>query len=698
MLRTLVACVAMLTGVNAFQAGQRPDYRAVVISSLDAFERTGQATPLKFPDVGTLTKALSDAVPDWIAASPATEHERRSRIAALFPLEAAYSNRARLSRDDLRLIEWGCSFVRRRPPTEFEQTWMRASTALLQRIGLELQGAPHPDVRAHLNHALARFPKDGRLRLADLLMRAEVVGLSSRPGVRLDWLVRHHLERRLGGHGAPGPVQVRITIGDLTALVDDPDAGAEARAHIGLLRFHSNELDASIAELEAATHGTSDPFVRNLAWLVSGLAHEAAGQPERAQDAYRQAVEAIPTAKGAATAFATSLFLAGRRADASRTIDVAYAERRPVMDPWQHIAGDIRFAPAYMARLRTLAGQEQQIRPSVVTPAQTVLDPTEIDPLPTALPDKQPAAVADTAFRLLTTGVMVDVMVRRSRVLVRDLSAQDFELFDNGVRQQIQDLSIEPMPVDLSVQIDSFESYPTDGRSGQSVARSQEEQLKTAIPGLTALLGRDDRLRVQLVDSAASEIVPLQHEAQPPKLGEPTWARPSRQGWSYGRMSGLYDATAALLIRRTPADRRHLIVTFTDGVDDASVLTADRLRAVAQQADAILHVARRSSSQELLTMLGTRRAAEIAYQRLLWPPDSRVIETAAHLTGGIAVHTDGQSPVEQVRRILDDFRQRYILRYQPTGVDRGGWHRVTVRVKRDGDFDVTARPGYFGGN
>ena len=46
------------------------------------------------------------------------------------------------------------------------------------------------------------------------------------------------------------------------------------------------------------------------------------------------------------------------------------------------------------------------------------------------------------------------------------------------------------------------------------------------------------------------------------------------------------------------------------------------------------------------------------------------------------------------RRILDEFRNRYLLSFTPTGVDRGGWHRLQVRVKRRG-VSVKARPGYF---
>jgi hypothetical protein len=47
--------------------------------------------------------------------------------------------------------------------------------------------------------------------------------------------------------------------------------------------------------------------------------------------------------------------------------------------------------------------------------------------------------------------------------------------------------------------------------------------------------------------------------------------------------------------------------------------------------------------------------------------------------------------------ILANFRQRYVLRYQPRGVPPDGWHTITVKVTKPGKYDVQARRGYFGG-
>jgi hypothetical protein len=46
--------------------------------------------------------------------------------------------------------------------------------------------------------------------------------------------------------------------------------------------------------------------------------------------------------------------------------------------------------------------------------------------------------------------------------------------------------------------------------------------------------------------------------------------------------------------------------------------------------------------------------------------------------------------------VLDEFRQRYLVSYSPSGVPQDGWHELTVRVKGRG-ATVRARPGYLAG-
>ena len=44
--------------------------------------------------------------------------------------------------------------------------------------------------------------------------------------------------------------------------------------------------------------------------------------------------------------------------------------------------------------------------------------------------------------------------------------------------------------------------------------------------------------------------------------------------------------------------------------------------------------------------------------------------------------------------IAESMSHRYILRYEPRGVERDGWHRIDIKLRgRKGDLQ--ARPGYW---
>ena len=55
----------------------------------------------------------------------------------------------------------------------------------------------------------------------------------------------------------------------------------------------------------------------------------------------------------------------------------------------------------------------------------------------------------------------------------------------------------------------------------------------------------------------------------------------------------------------------------------------------------------------------------------------------------------GGDLADTFRRVLSDFRSRYVLAFTPRDVEPGGAHRLDVRVKRP-NLTVKARPGYIG--
>jgi VWFA-related protein len=138
--------------------------------------------------------------------------------------------------------------------------------------------------------------------------------------------------------------------------------------------------------------------------------------------------------------------------------------------------------------------------------------------------------------------------------------------------------------------------------------------------------------------------------------------------------TSLVDGTSAAIALSGSDVGRSLLIVFSDGVDTSSFLSSDVVLQSARRADVVTYgVAVRSRiSPKFLKELG-------------------------ELTGGSVIEIESTKDLSQTfLRILDEFRQRYLLSFTPRGVPATGWHRLEVRVKgRRGN--VSARAGYQAG-
>jgi hypothetical protein len=565
-----------------------------------------------------------------------------------------------------------------------------------------------PSAIGHLDHALDRFPQEPRLRLMHLVQRPEMSALSSRPGADPGQLVGvPAIGSRLGPSGRP---RIADSIARLRALADTPETGAEALARIGWLKFHLNELDAGSQEFEAAFAATADPFTRNLAGIGAGLAFIAQGKPADAIGALRRAADAMPGARASAILLATQLYLSGERREAAQIIDRTFGPGALDLEPWRHPLHFDRFAAADFRELRRHLGLPEQ------SPAQQA-DRSEVGPLPLAgerADRRAPAPAVEQVtpmFRSSANAVTLDVLVISGKTPVAGLTAADFEVLDNGTRQSVEVVQVEAVPIDISLVIDFFNETEV-GRftvekvfpdSRLSPIRITNRQMSPRLAGRTRddmvavadALRPSDQLRLLQVDeNVGAELWRM----QPPPFpldrlpaGAAVLSEHARAQATYGRMQGLYDVVAAALLRDTPADRRHLVVVFTDGVDGASALPPDILLALARESASVMYLARRDTQMEYAVKIGVKGA--MPYSSLLWPPDHHVIERATESTGGSVYYHPQGSLLPDFREIFDRFRRSYVIRYQPTSTTPG-WHDVSIRVTRTGKYDVQARKGY----
>lgn len=264
-------------------------------------------------------------------------------------------------------------------------------------------------------------------------------------------------------------------------------------------------------------------------------------------------------------------------------------------------------------------------------------------------------AAQQPSFRSNSLAVRVDVQVTDGAKPVAGLAAQDFELRDNGVAQSLELVDAADVPLNVVLALDT---------SGSTTGARQTD-LVTASHALLDGLKPEDRAALTTFSHAATPRIGLTADLASIRAALGRIEPAGRTSLS----DGVYVALAATLTQ----PGRSLVVVCSDGSDISSWLRPDDLIESAKRANAVIYA---------VASAGAKRGS--------------VLEALTDATGGDLLRVTSSADIRNAfQRILQDFRNRYILAYSPTGVPAGGFHRLEVRVKRRG-LAVKARPGYTG--
>ena len=265
------------------------------------------------------------------------------------------------------------------------------------------------------------------------------------------------------------------------------------------------------------------------------------------------------------------------------------------------------------------------------------------------------AAAQEYTFSIAAEEVRVDVLVTDNHKPITDLGAADFEVFDNGIPQKTQYAQPQQqMPVSATLVFDM---------SG-SVTGRLLEHLKEAANGFLADLKKGDRVALITFNQAVTLGSPLTGDLARVKLA-------LDQAKSIGN-SSLIEATYAGMVLAESRSEPPLLIIFSDGLDTFSWLTEKAVLETAKRSDVVAYAISTSD-----------------------PPDQSFLNEIAEFTGGSLFKVEAVENLSTMfLRILDEFRQRYLLTYIPSGVSESGWHQLEVRVKNH-SANVRARPGYM---
>lgn len=266
-------------------------------------------------------------------------------------------------------------------------------------------------------------------------------------------------------------------------------------------------------------------------------------------------------------------------------------------------------------------------------------------------------AIVAQVFSSRTVGVRVDVLVTDTNTgrPQAGLKATDFELRDNGVLQKIDSLDAGDMPVNALLALDV--SASTTGK--------RLTDLQAATHTLLDDLRPVDRASLLTFNHAVMPRVPLTSDF--------TSVKAVVDGIKPFGGTSLLEGAYAAIVSTLAEPGRSFVLICTDGRDTTSWMQPEDVVESAKHSNAVVYIVASSDARK-------------------WAP----LKNLADATGGkmIEIESSAQMAAE-FRKILTDFRSRYVLTYTPTGVTAGGYHRLDVRMRAP-QVKATARPGYIG--
>jgi Ca-activated chloride channel family protein len=265
-------------------------------------------------------------------------------------------------------------------------------------------------------------------------------------------------------------------------------------------------------------------------------------------------------------------------------------------------------------------------------------------------------AAQQATFSSKLEAIRVDALVTDRGGVIRGLQPADFEVRDNGVAQTVDLVSFQQIPLNVILALDT----------SASVSGERLDDLQKASRALLGRLTNDDKAALLTF----SHIVMLRQRLTP----NLALVRTSLDEVQPVGETSLVDGTHAATLLAGDDGGRNLLIVFSDGLDTASWLAPERVLDSARRADIVVYAA-------------SSRDAE----------DSRFLDDLGKLTGGGLIKIASTKDLSATfLRILDEFRNRYLLSYSPAGVAKGGWHRLDVRLKNR-RANIRARAGYQAG-
>jgi Ca-activated chloride channel homolog len=275
------------------------------------------------------------------------------------------------------------------------------------------------------------------------------------------------------------------------------------------------------------------------------------------------------------------------------------------------------------------------------------------------------AATAFGQFRSDTRLVVIHASVTDHKgQLVTNLKQNAFKVYENDQVQNVKLFRREDIPVSLGILVDD---------SGSMM--SKRARVEAAALAMVRASNPEDEVFIVNFNDEGYLDVPFTNDIHKMEQG---LARIDSRGGTAMR-----DAVAMSLdyMNQNAKKDKKVLLVITDGNDNASTVTLERIVARANQSDTLVYAIGLFTEEEKREASKARRALKLLTDE----------------SGGLAFYPKDVDEVQRLAiEIARDIRNQYTIAYEPQlqALD-GTYRRIRVTVEGSGKPSVRTRTGYF---
>ena len=294
-----------------------------------------------------------------------------------------------------------------------------------------------------------------------------------------------------------------------------------------------------------------------------------------------------------------------------------------------------------------------------------------------------------TGINLVSVNVMV---TDRDGKYVKGLIRDQFEVFDEKVKQQIAHFSDEAAPVSVGIVSEVHNSTP-----------AKTEAMLTALKQFTSSLGTDDDFFFMAFGkqgSVAADFVPTADQVMNHLMN----VKP-------GGPASLYDAVYLAADRlRKGRNLKKILLVISDGEDESSRTSFKELRNRLRDFDMQIYaIGIANPSLDQRSSLGVWVYEDVTRPTVRRPfipnietaTGRAVLAEMARVSGGASYYPESENEPELAvifAQIALELRHQYTIGFYPTGQSSSkAWHKLRVRlnaVKNSPRLELSYRQGY----